>query len=339
MKVTNVFLVISSIVCIALNGCSKDNVNLKPNVYVVGYENNKEGVSVAKLWVNGSPHNLTDGIYGSIAYSVFVEGDNVYVAGFEWDEQYRKIAKLWKNGEAQNLTPGTPNTSASFNSVCVSGNDIYVVGEQSGDGKRHVAKLWKNGIAQDLTDGVNSAYPFSVYVSGSDVYVAGLEYNGQNAFAVLWKNGVSQNLTDGTSFAEARSVYVSGSDVYVGGRENNIAVLWKNGVKQNNDETHSSEIHSVFGTGNDVYATGVELTGKYSTILWKNLEKQNLSNASLWAIGYAVYVWDNNVYVAGTGINTENSIHTVAKLWHNGVQQDLTDGTHEAAAYSVFVVK
>jgi len=73
--------------------------------------------------------------------------------------------------------------------------------------------------------------------------------------------------------------------------------------------------------------------------LWKNLVKQNLSSELPWAIGYSVYVSGNDVYVSGTGINTGSNLTTVAKLWNNGFQQDLTDGTHEAAAYYVFVAK
>ena len=172
------------------------------------------------------------------------------------------------------------------------------------------------------------------------MYVVGFEHNETGkSFAKLWKNGMPQNLTDGSSLARANSVYVLGKDVYVGGYENDVAVLWKNGINQNTGETNSSEINSVYGIGSNVYATGTEASGKWSAVLWKNLEKQNLSSELPWAIGHSVYVLDNDVYVAGTGINTGSGTTQVAKLWNNGVVEDLTDGTYEAAAYSVFVAK
>ena len=335
MKVTNVFLTISAIVLIALTGCGKDDVNLKPNVYVVGYEENEKGISVAKLWKNGIAQNLTDGTNDAIAYSVYVSGVDVYVVGQEAVAGNGYVAKLWKNGIAQNIAD---KPSYAF-SVYVSSGDVYVVGQVAEVGKDG-AKLWKNGIAQNLTGENNTVHPRSVYVSGSDVYVVGFEYNGMDkSFAKQWKNGIPQNLTDGSSLARANSVYVSGKDVYVGGIENDVAVLWKNGIIQNTSETNSSEINSVYGIGSNVYATGTEASGKWSAVLWRNLEKQNLSNELPWAIGYSVYVLDNDVYVAGTGINTGSGTTQVAKLWNTGVVQDLTDGTYEAAAYSVFVTK
>ena len=68
--------------------------------------------------------------------------------------------------------------------------DVYVAG---GDGV--VAKYWKNGQAVSLTDGIAS----SIAVVGSDVYVAGSEYNGSFWVAKYWKNGQETRLTDGTT--------------------------------------------------------------------------------------------------------------------------------------------
>ncbi len=64
-------------------------------------------------------------------------------------------------------------------------------------------------IATSLTDGTNFAWAYSIYVSGSDVYVAGEESNGTNLIAKIWKNGVATSLTDGTNFAFVNSVFIT----------------------------------------------------------------------------------------------------------------------------------
>ncbi|HPB48230.1 MAG TPA: hypothetical protein PLX16_06410, partial [Exilispira sp.] len=76
----------------------------------------------------------------------------------------------------------------------------------------------------------------SIYVSGSDIYVAGYYYNGTNNIACYWKNGSKTGLSAGNA-SEANSIYLSGSDIYVAGYynngSNNIACYWKIAVKQN----------------------------------------------------------------------------------------------------------
>ena len=73
----------------------------------------------------------------------------------------------------------------------ISGNDVYVAGKVNG-----TATLWKNGIEQTL----NFQEPaYSVYVSGTDVYVIGEK-------VTLWKNRVAQRLSTQESFAT--SVFV-----------------------------------------------------------------------------------------------------------------------------------
>ena len=144
-----------------------------------------------------------------------------------------------------------------------------------------VATLWKNGAAQTLSTQYSIAY--SVYVSGSDVYVAGFEDpdgaygSGDNKRATLWKNGVAQTLSEQKS--TTRSVYVSGSDVYVAGgvkddRYDNLlkTALWKNGVAQTFDRTSTEVANSVYVSGTDVYVTDGD-AARY----WKNGIRQTLN--------------------------------------------------------------
>lgn len=58
-----------------------------------GFEENKEGTTVAKLWKNGIGTNLTNGTINSYASSVFVSGNDVYVTGIENSNK----ALFWKN--------------------------------------------------------------------------------------------------------------------------------------------------------------------------------------------------------------------------------------------------
>ncbi|MBA3673788.1 MAG: hypothetical protein H0W75_02340 [Chitinophagaceae bacterium] len=68
-------------------------------------------------------------------------------------------------------------------------------------GNTKVAKIWKNGVATSLSDGTKDASAYSVFVSGSDVYVAGKEEAGSITIAKLWKNGVATSLSTANSGA------------------------------------------------------------------------------------------------------------------------------------------
>jgi len=223
------------------------------DVYVVGYESDlstdpyqKSTGAFAALWKNGVRQRLGNNNRSAASY-VFVSGNDVYVAGYEGDST-TSLAVLWKNGVRQQLSAGN-NVRSYANSVYVSGSNVYVVGREAGEnpagpGQNPVAwmraVLWKNGVRQQLSAN-NWSSASSVFVSGSDLYVAGEE----GYRAVLWKNGVSQQLS--TSMGSyGNSVFVCGPDVYVAGYESSCAVLWRNGVRQQLSADESSTANSVF---------------------------------------------------------------------------------------------
>jgi len=297
--IVNHFVAAVIMVAAAFTSCSNKVIN---DVYVVGYEKNAQGINVATLWKNGIAQRLTDGTRNAIAESVFVLDNDVYVVGYE------------KSGQEYEFEQLLDDYSDEYDLI----KDYY-----------SIATLWKNGVVQNLTDGIRSnAYANSVFVSGSDVYVAG----SIGSIAVLWKNGIAQNLTDGTRSASANSVFVSGNDVYVLGREvvnpywgYDIVTLWKNGVVQNlTDGNFRAFDRSFFVSGNDVYITGYaeEIGSSRNYKLWKNGIVQNLTDGNFDGIGGAssVFVSGNDVYLAG---HEGNCI----KLWKNGITQNLTDGT------------
>ena len=95
--------------------------------------------------------------------------------------------------------------------------DVYVAGVEY-NGTQRVGKVWKNGVGTSLTTGTTNSEGNSVFVLGTDVYVAGMEENSSSVkVAKIWKNGVATSLTNGLNPARATSVYVSGTDVYVAG--------------------------------------------------------------------------------------------------------------------------
>jgi hypothetical protein len=90
---------------------------------------------------------------------------------------------------------------------------VYVAGGEQSSNNIGVATLWTNGVATNLSNGTLPASAQSVYVNGSDVYVAGNQNVNNVGIATLWKNGVATNLSNGTYNTSAVSVYVSESDV------------------------------------------------------------------------------------------------------------------------------
>ena len=63
-------------------------------------------------------------------------------------------------------------------------------------------------MATLLTNGSGPAYARSVYVSGTDVYVAGEQREGTKTVAKVWKNGVETSLTNGSNDGGAYSIFV-----------------------------------------------------------------------------------------------------------------------------------
>ena len=225
--------------------------------------------------------------------------------------------------------------------------NVFVVGcEYDRHASIMVPKLWKNGVAQNLSDSESkTANAHSVYVSGNDVYVAGIEGGWS---AILWKNGVAQ--TTPTLVANSLcSVFTSKNDVYLAGDN-----LLKNGVVQNlsySENTVRISTNSVYVVGNDVYVAGYETRFNegqyyYCATLWKNGVPQYLTEESIEQVtAKSVFVSGKDVYVAGCDYVDYTNIYgtfskSVAKLWKNGVAQNLTNGNEngfDAMANSVYV--
>jgi len=189
--------------------------------------------------------------------------------------------------------------------------DVYIVGYEWHPPNKKIAKIWKNGVGQRLSNEYDASEAKSVYVYGSDVYVAGYI----DGVATLWKNGIAQTLAEDNRHSKANSVFVSKDNVYVAGHIDRVATLWKNGIAQNlADDNSSSKANSVFVSENDVYVAGY--IDRVAT-LWRNGTPQKLAE-NKGSEANSIFVYDSDVYVAGV-------VGGVATMWKNGVVQNLTD--------------
>jgi len=216
------------------------------DIYVCGYEG-----SIAKYWKNGIGINLTDGKYMAWANSIKVLGKGIYISGME-----NGVGKYWINGAAYTIPP-VPGQYIGAD-MEIGANGVYLVGSvpdptiklpyNTGSWEPSLgtkAVYWLNGQIHYLEDGNYSAYATNIAISGSDIYIVGMDNSGDLAHDVeggtyfhsvikLWKNGVPISITDGKWDAFVNSIMVSGKDIYLAGNElssmGRKAIYWKNGT-------------------------------------------------------------------------------------------------------------
>ncbi len=228
--------------------------------------------------------------------------------------------------------------------LAVVGSDVYVAGTE-GTGTQDLAVYWKNGIPVVLTNGTKRGLANSIFVSGSDVYVAGNE----DSIAEYWKNGVPVALTDGIFGAQANAITVSGTDVYVAGYQNKTTVLdpthtltvqvakyWKNGVPvELTTGLEPAMAFSISVSGTDVYVAGWEnrtLTGGSIAKYWKNGAAVELTTQpNTWAS--SIVASGTNVYVAANITEGGSTIELIfPRSWQNGTLQSLNTGNDNVVA-------
>jgi IPT/TIG domain len=179
---------------------------------------------------------------------------------------------------------------------------------------------WKDGVFNSLPNCVSTR---SIFVSGTDIYVAGADNTGGPAY---WKNGTLNSLPMSPTHngGEAQAVIVSGSDVYVAGFDLINGALskpkcWKNGVALPDPTLSSGDtlggLYGVSVSGTDVYVAGFEgpYSGNEIATYWKNGTPVTLTDGSSVAIGTGCYNSGSDIYVSGyiEGI-------TQAYYWKNG---------------------
>ncbi len=249
------------------------------NIYVAG----PSTAQTPTYWLNNTAVQLS--AQTGYTFSIFVSGPDVYCLGNINGNYF-----VWKNGTATALNSTSLSTIGGSiagyylnNGLAVNNTgDVYVAGAQYlGNSTILKATYWKNGNPVDLTDGIHtgSAWATAVYISGPDVYVAGIEeirdVNGGivNRAPRLWKNGVSVPISTPANsiFNSVSSILVAGPDVYIGGQYNGAGAVWKNGALISTSTYAVAEnISSIFLYNNtDLYITGAS-SSNGNNCYWKN---------------------------------------------------------------------
>ncbi len=249
-------------------------------------------------------------------------------------------ALYWKNGSPSKLdSQATLSYGFNSSSLAVSDGLVYISGARpyfNGLIQAGMPLYWLNGMANTLPDSSGNAFGNAIFVSGTDVYVAGTtgypdtshasyttpnaDYPQNGEKATIWKNGMPQSLpgygvvglVDSGKYAVrtyedyVNSIFVSGTDVYVSGGslwQPAHAGYWKNGVR-------------------------VDLTGALSYAA--------ANGSSGFPTTSSIFVSGGDVYIAG--YEATSLATTLAIYWKNGTPFYLnTDSIGGSYAASVFV--
>jgi len=160
------------------------------DVYVGGYYYyNSGGMQYFWCyWKNGvkTTVNILPNMGGGVS-AFTVSGSDIYFAGAYQpsNSSINRTPCYWKNGTRTNLSYSVGSSNNDTTAIVISGSDVYISGV---DGSTTKACYWKNGTRTDLSTAKSSAN--DIFVTGSDIYVAGYEYSGDYMIACYWKNGV-----------------------------------------------------------------------------------------------------------------------------------------------------
>lgn len=198
-------------------------------------------------------------------------------------------------------------------------------------------KSWLNGLVNNSSTVASDGK--SIFIDGTDIYIAGVIYTSSQRLGTIWKNG--NVYAQFGSITYANSVYVKDSKVYVGGIVWTDPAIWVDGVLSYLPKltpNSGGNVNSiVVSTDNQIHTVG-NLLGK--AILWKNGTIISLSNNASDAT--SIKISGTNLYVSGYEINPSNSIK-IAKYWiinSSGTvtSVNLTSGTNlSAVANSIYI--
>jgi hypothetical protein len=338
-------LILTVIICaVAFAACKKkkeDVPSVTPvakKVYVAGYEENSIGTYIGRYWVDTSASVISVANADVELIDIEVVGTDRFIFGEVNPNSGPTKYTVWKNGTVLYEIPY--NRSFVPTRMAVSGSDVYLCGNSENTATNGLRPaIWKNGTVSILSQGYNLAYLSCIYVVGSTVYTAGLEYSSTQAFISVWANGTRQVLA--TNETAPSSITVSGTDVYVTGTDGSKPAYWKNGTKILLSVVSAAAggyCSSIVVSGNDVYACGYENTSSDPdrAVYWKNGVRTALTSIGASFESYAnnMEVDGNDVYVCGTAERNSNGDYS-AVLWKNGVLTNLTPASTYAEVSSI----
>jgi hypothetical protein len=240
-------------------------------------------------------------------------------------------ALYFKNGKFINLDKGSTATA-----ICLQDTNVYIVGSYD----VVYASYWKNGIVTNINDFITFQTPYTIAVSGTDVYLGGLQvggggYKDYNTYEIYWKNGVTSDKLDPHLPNELDltncSIAVDGADLYLAGTSTSLynsvysfnGVYWKNNHPVYLTTTSSSMVFGMTVSGGIVYCAGrTQVDNAFVATYWKNTTPIQLEPATTYAVAYCIAVSVSDVYVGG--IIYVDQIET-ACYWKNGVRHKVAD--------------
>lgn len=330
---------------VAFTACKKKKEDIvtppvaPKKVYIAGYEESSSGNYVGRYWVDTSSSVISIANADVELIDIEVVGNDRYMFGEVNPNIGSTKYIIWKNGSVLYDIPY--DRAFVPTRMAVSGTDIYLCGNaERATAPTQRPAIWKNGIVTELPQGYSLAFLNCIYVVGSTVYTAGIEYSNTQYYVSVWANGTRQVLSGARG---VKAVTASGTDVYVcGSDDNDKPAYWKNGTKTvlPVDVTATGFCYDIKIVGTDVYVCGGEyLSGNnVKAVYWKNGVKTTLaaSNASYWTEAYSLDVDGNNIYVCGTAQTNANSDFS-AVIWKNGVLTNLTPSSSYAEVSSIKV--
>ncbi|GHV17860.1 hypothetical protein FACS189493_6260 [Spirochaetia bacterium] len=241
-------------------------------------------------------------------------------------------------------------------------DDVYVAGSIT-EGDTQKAVYWKNGKVFPLPVEAQRSSAQSIYVSGKDAIVAGIEfenipgYESELPFGKYWKNGVKHGLkfSDGYGYLmENAALCVSGGNVYQTGwadGTNGPIAYSKNGEVTAYVTASIGSVHSIAVEGADIYLAGFidrsavnnwlndKDTGSQSSniepLYWKNGDDVVFLSPGKLGMVNAIQVSNSDVYTAGF-IMVDGEAK--ATYWKNDNETVLSsDGQSISSGQSLFV--
>jgi hypothetical protein len=322
------------------------------DVYVTGYEINAAGISVAKLWKNGTAYDVSDGTKNASASGVFVRGTEVYVCFSEGTSRQR--AKLWKNGVVSTLYFADINNPFGESQASGMCNGVVSGWCTTGSG-RFVAVYWDdNGVHEISNASTDNAGAFAIHIKAINNFTRTSLCGQIDSYTTIaskrafsWGgqfSNTSMATIGGTQLSSVgRTCFINDNGfTYTGGSEGQPKIWFENGATIT-PATNTGSVNGLYVVGNtNLYAVGDELVnGKHIAKLWNgdylsgNLQATNLSNSQYEATASAIQVVDGNTFIAGNEFESDGKVY--AKYWKNGTAVKIGGATSYATA--IYVVK